>query len=287
MSHTDRWDLRRVLDWTRAYFERRGLDSPRLDAELLIAHAQGIDRVRLYMNLDKPLSAEELTHIRALIERRAQHEPAAYIMGTRGFWTLDLAVDGRVLVPRPETERLVELALKHLKTLDAPRIVDVGTGSGAIALALASELPEAEVHAIDVSTDALAVARANAETNGLERVRFHHGDLLAPVVNEAPFHMVVSNPPYIPSGDLPGLMPDVRDFEPHLALDGGPDGLDIVRRLISAAHERLAPGGRLMMEIGHDQGPAVAALCGAPRFDDATVHPDYAGLDRIVEAVRT
>ncbi len=281
----DTWTLRRVLSWTTDFFQSKGLDSPRLDAELLIADAQGVDRIRLYMDLDKPLLPDELAAIRARVQRRARFEPVAYILGHRGFWSLDLQVDPRVLVPRPDTERLVELALARLKDVEAPVVVDVGTGSGCVALAIGKERPDATVHAIDRSADALQVATANAAANEVPNVTFHEGDLLAPVADIGRVDMVVSNPPYIPSAEVERLMPDVRQYEPRGALDGGADGLDLVRRLVDQAAALLPPGGALMMEIGFDQGPAVAALCRA-RFAEVTVHPDYAGHDRVVEAVK-
>lgn len=281
----DTWTLRRVLSWTTDFFQSKGLDSPRLDAELLIAHAQGVDRIRLYMDLDKPLLPDELTAIRARVQRRARFEPVAYILGHRGFWSLDLQVDPRVLVPRPDTERLVELALARLKGVEAPVVVDVGTGSGCVALAIGKDRPDATIHAIDRSTDALDVASANAAANDVSNVTFHVGDLLAPMAALGRVDMVVSNPPYIPSADIERLMPDVRQYEPRGALDGGPDGLDLVRRLIVDAAPLLGPGGALLMEIGFDQGTAVADLCRA-HFSEVTVHPDYAGHDRVVEALK-
>ncbi|MCA9540027.1 MAG: peptide chain release factor N(5)-glutamine methyltransferase [Myxococcales bacterium] len=281
---TELWTIARVLQWTTDYFKRRDLDSPRLDAELLVADALGMDRVRLYLEHHKPLHADELTEIRARVQRRAKREPVAYITGRQGFWSLDLHVDARVLVPRPDTERLVELAVARLKGTETPRIVDVGTGSGAIALALASERSDATVMAIDRSPDALAVARANGERLKLP-VAWRQGDLLAGV--DGPFDLIASNPPYVRRGDLANLMPDVRQYEPRLALDGGDDGLDLIRRLIPQAAERLVPGGALLIEIGHDQGPDVRALCLADaRFSAATVRLDYDKRDRVVEATR-
>lgn len=280
------WTIRRVMDWTRGFFEEKKLDTPRLDGELLIGDALKLDRVRLYMDLDRPLNDRELTDIRARIKRRLAHEPVAYILGSRGFWTLDLQVDARVLIPRPDTERLVELAVKKLEGSPAPVICDVGTGSGAIALALASERPDAQVMATDASSDALEVARANAKALELERVTFLEASLLDGV--DGPLDLVVSNPPYILSAVVDTLAPEVKDHEPRMALDGGADGFDVIRPLIVAAAERLRPGGRLMFEIGHDQGPAAKALVEADeRFTEVAVHQDYGRNDRVVEATRT
>ncbi|MCA9545597.1 MAG: peptide chain release factor N(5)-glutamine methyltransferase [Myxococcales bacterium] len=278
------WTLRRVLTWTTGFFEGKGLPQPRLDAELIIGDALGMARLDLYLQIDKPLLPEELAAIRARVKRRAAHEPVAYIVGSRGFWSLDLQVDARVLVPRPETELLVERALARLEGVDAPTVVDVGTGSGCVALALAEARPDATVIAVDLSPDALAVAEANRAAVGVSNLELRHGDVLAPVP-ERGLDLVVSNPPYIPTGDLAGLMPDVRRYEPRMALDGGPDGLVIIRRLIAQAAERLRPGGGLLIEIGYDQGEALRGLLtGDPHWTAVAIHPDLAGQDRVAEA---
>ncbi len=280
----EQWTIRRVLTWTTQFFEHKGLPSPRFDAELLIADAQGIDRLRVYLDIDKPLRPEELAEIRARVQRRAAHEPVAYITGTQGFWSLDLAVDARVLVPRPETELLVERALARLTGAVDPVVVDVGTGSGCVALAIAQARPDAQVIAVDLSGDALDVAEANRAALGLTNVTLRQSDVLA-AVPERDLALVVSNPPYIPTADVAGLMADVRAHEPHLALDGGPDGLVIIRRLIDQAAERLRPGGGLLIEIGYDQGDALRALLtGDPRWTGGVVLPDLAGHDRVAEA---
>lgn len=284
MSQT--WTIRSVLQWTQSYFKEKTLDTPRLDAEWLIGDALKVDRVRLYMDLDRPLTDAELADIRERVRRRGKHEPVAYITGKRGFWKLDLAVDARVLIPRPDTERLVELAVEALQGREAPRVVDVGTGSGAIALSIAQERPDAVVLAIDLSQDALAAAEANAVAAGLTHVTFVQGDVLGPAHDFRP-DVILSNPPYIPSRECETLMPDVRQFEPRLALDGGADGLVIVRKLVAQAGALLAPGGALLFEIGHDQGEAAAALVQADgRFGEAAVLKDYGGKDRVVRAAR-
>jgi release factor glutamine methyltransferase len=284
MSQT--WTIRSVLQWTQSYFKEKNLDTPRLDAEWLIGDALKVDRVRLYMDLDRPLTDAELADIRERVRRRGKNEPVAYITGKRGFWKLDLAVDARVLIPRPDTERLVELALEALQGRETPRVVDVGTGSGAIALSIAQERPDATVLAIDLSPDALAAAEANAVTAGLTNVTFARGDVLAPAKDFKP-DVILSNPPYIPSRDCEELMPDVRQFEPRLALDGGPDGLVIVRKLLAQAGALLSAGGALLFEIGHDQGEAASALVRADaRFGEVAVLKDYGGKDRVVRATR-
>jgi release factor glutamine methyltransferase len=210
----------------------------------------------------------------------------AYITGKRGFWKLELQVGPGVLVPRPDTERLVECALEAAAAFATPRIVDVGTGSGCIALALAHDLPNATVLAIDRSVDALRIARANVEASGLGNVTCVEGDLLEPARGFEP-DLIVSNPPYIAGRDLADLPPDVRDFEPRLALDGGPDGLAVIRRLVAQSGEVLRAGGRLLFEIGFDQGETAAAVVAADgRFVDVRVHRDYGGRDRVVDARR-
>jgi release factor glutamine methyltransferase len=235
----------------------------------------------------RPLLAAELAGIRERVRRRgATREPVAYIVGRQGFHAIDLHVDGRVLVPRPETELLVDRALLHLKDVENPLLVDVGTGSGAIALSLATARPDARIIAVDFSPDALDVAAQNRETLGLLSVDLRYGDLLEPV-DERDLDLVVSNPPYIPTADLAGLPLDVRGHEPKMALDGGPDGLVLVRRLITQAAERLKPGGWLLFEIGFDQGEsAPAAVAEHGGFEAIALHHDLAGLPRVVEAQR-
>ena len=277
------WTIERVLNWTRGFFEEKGIEGGRFDAELLMADALKVDRMRLYLDHHKPLSQEELTAIRERVRRRGHREPVAYITGQKGFWSLDLAVDQRVLVPRPETEGLVERALEVIATESAIRVVDVGCGSGCIGLAIASERPEAQITGVDISEDALTVARMNAEKMGATQVKFFQSDLLGQV--EGPIDVVVSNPPYIPSATIPTLMEDVRQFEPHLALDGGPDGLDVYRLLIPQAVECLASGGYLVLEIGFDQGLDVTGLCEQTGvFQSIETFQDLAGLDRVIRA---
>lgn len=288
MSDHETWTIARVLDWTTGFFEKKQIDSPRFDAELLIADALGIDRMRIYLDHHKPLRPQELADIRERVRRRGRYEPVAYITGSRGFWSIDLAVDPRVLVPRPDTERLVERAIARLKGIEAPRLADIGCGSGAIALAIAHDVTDATVIGVDRSADALAVSRQNGEALGLDdRVEWREGDLLGPLsAADGPFDLIASNPPYIPTADLAGLMPDVQ-HEPRSALDGGADGLDLVRRLIADAPPLLKAGGALLIEIGHDQGRAVEALAEADgRYTDVKIVQDYGRRDRVLEATR-
>jgi release factor glutamine methyltransferase len=279
------WTVLDVIKWTTGRFTARGLSSPRLDAELLAAHAFGMARVQLYTHFDRPLAAEELAALRELVRRRQAGEPVAYLTGKKEFWSLDLRVDSRVLVPRPDTETLVEVALDLLPKAEPRRVADIGTGSGAVALALKRERPEADVVAVDRSPDALAVARANALRLGLA-VRFVEGDLLAPLAGEAPFDLLTANLPYIPTADLTDLAPEVRS-EPRLALDGGADGLDLIRRLLAegaGARASLVPGGAVALEIGVGQAGAVAGLLRAAGLVDPVIRCDLAGLDRVVVA---
>lgn len=273
------WTVLKLLRWTADYFAGRGIDTPRLDAELLLSATLGLDRVGLYLNFERPLQAEELRAYRELVKRRANHEPLAYILGHAEFWSLSFKVTPAVLIPRPDTEVLVEEALPRLA--GAMRILDVGTGSGALAIALACEQPECTVVAIDVSAEALEVAGENARSNGVaERVQLIRQDLAQ--LPAGPFDLIVANPPYIPSGELASLMPEVRDFEPHLALDGGADGLAAYRALTGQAATVLAAGGWLLVEVGIDQAVAVSQLFAAAGLEEIGVRDDYAGIARVV-----
>ncbi|WP_141592009.1 peptide chain release factor N(5)-glutamine methyltransferase [Myxococcus sp. AB056] len=275
------WTIRRVLTWTTQHFEKRQVDAPRLTAEILLSHVLELSRVRLYVDLDRPLSKEELGAYRALIERRMAGEPTQYLTGVREFYNRPFKVDARVLIPRPETELLVEAALRMLPK-DAPgRALDVCTGSGCIAISLAAERPQATVIATDLSPDACALARENAQALGVaDRVTVLQGDLFTPVPAGERFQVVVSNPPYIASGEIPGLSAEVRR-EPKLALDGGPDGLVAVRRVVTGARQWLEPGGLLALEIGEDQGPAVLELLRAAGYADARVEKDLERRERM------
>jgi release factor glutamine methyltransferase len=277
------WTILSVLQWTEKRFGERGLGSPRLDAQLLLADVLQKDRIYLYTHFDQPLGPDELAKYRGLIQRRLGGEPVAYLVGKKEFRSLELAVDARVLVPRPDTEATVDAALAFLPADSAGRVVDIGTGSGAIALALKKERPALEVIAVDRSAEAAVVARANAEKLGLA-VEVLEGDLFAPVAARGPFALIVSNPPYIPSADIAGLAAEVRK-EPLAALDGGADGLAVIRRLITDAPPLLAAGGALVLEVGAGQSDAVAALFAADgRYDAATTTKDLAGISRAVAA---
>lgn len=280
------WTPLRLLEWTTRRFADASVDSPRLAAQILLAHALGIDRVQLYVQHDKPLGPDELGRYRDLVRRRLAGEPVAYLTGRQEFWSLPLAVDARVLVPRRDTETLVELVLDRVDRAAALAIADIGTGAGPVALALARELPAARVVATDASAEALAVARENASRLGLaERIDFRAGDLLAALRDGERFDVIASNPPYVASGEIDRLAPEVRR-EPRGALDGGGDGLDHLRRLVAGAASHLvSPGGLLALEHGFDQGPAVRALIdGTGRFLAAETRADLGGQPRVTSA---
>jgi release factor glutamine methyltransferase len=299
-----RWTVLEIVRWTTARFSQRGLASPRLDAEILAAHALGMSRVQLYVQYDRPLEAAELAGMRELVKRRQAGESVAYIIGKKEFFGIELAVDARVLVPRPDTETLVDETLARLAAArdlgeaglpDPPRalrVADVGTGSGAVAIAIAktgvrgpAEARAAlEVIASDLSPDALAVARANAERHGAA-ITFVEGDLAAPLAALAPFDVIAANLPYIASADIDGLAPEVR-AEPRLALDGGADGLALVRRLVAAAPDLLYAGGALALEIGAGQAAATADLLVAAGFTDIRRRRDLGEIERVVSGVK-
>ncbi|MBI3181243.1 MAG: peptide chain release factor N(5)-glutamine methyltransferase [Myxococcales bacterium] len=275
------WTVRMVLGWTSEHFERRKVDSPRLTAEVLLAHALGLDRVRLYIDLDRPLSKEELAAYRRLIERRAAGEPTQYLTGTREFYNRPFRVDARVLIPRPETELLVEAVLRFLPEGAPTRVLDLCTGSGCIAATLAAERPLASVWATDLSPGACEVARANAEVLEVGgRVTVLQGDLFDPVPEGARFDAVVSNPPYVASGEIERLSREVRR-EPRQALDGGPDGLELIRRVASRARAHLKAGGLLALEIGEGQGEKVLQLLKDAGYVDPRLEKDLSRLDRL------
>ena len=258
--------------------------SPRLTAETLLMFVLDCDRAHLLAHPERVLTADEASRFKATLAQRVRGVPTQYITGHQEFWGMDLIVSPAVLIPRPETEHLVEAVLDVIRAISSPRIVDVGTGSGCIALALAKELGHAEIHAVDCSALALDIARANAARHGFqERIRFQESDLLSAFSNDtAPFDFIVSNPPYVSEADSESLQPEVRDFEPHAALFAGPTGLDVIRRLIPQAKRVLKHEGWLLMEIGQGQDRVVRELLsswGGLRFV-----PDLQGIPRVVAA---
>lgn len=277
-----KWTIGSILTWTKQYFADKGVASPRLDAEVLLSHILGKDRMYLYVNFDQPLEPTELAAFREAVKKRAQRVPVAYITGRREFFGLSFAVTPAVLIPRPDTEVLVEAAQGRLQGRTSPLVLDIGTGSGAIIISLLHKLPEARGTAVDISNEALTVARANAGRLGVgDRLELMRGDLFAPVADRV-FDAIVSNPPYIADADLAHLEPELR-CEPQAALAGGADGLDFYRRLVGGAAALLAPGGFLAVEVGAGQAPQVVALT-TPASDlaPAEIVKDYAGIERVV-----
>lgn len=284
----DEWTVGRVLDWTTGHLRKHGSDTPRLDAEILLAHAKSCPRIQLYTNYNEVLGDDVRAAMRGLVTRRANSEPVAYLVGHREFYGIDFFISPDVLIPRPDTETLVLELLTLAKEFSAPRILEIGTGSGCISIATAANLSAAHFHATDISPAALAIATKNAEQHECsDRIQFLQGDLFAALAPDDRFDFIVSNPPYIPDGELAELDTDVRDHEPHLALSGGPEGTDVIVRLIAGAGERLKSGGYLLLEIGAEQGNVLRELITAvgdfetPRFLD-----DLAGRTRVVAAQR-
>lgn len=288
-----------LVDYLRLatqYLAKCGSPSARLDAELLLADVLGTDRMGLYVHFDRPLDRAEVDRYRHFLRRRCQGTPVAYIVGCKEFYETTLTVNPSVLIPRPETELLVDAVLERIRgqqSVRAPLIADIGTGSGAIAIALALQLPDARIAAVDVSSDALAVAKQNALAyDVLSRIEFIPGDLLTPLLfppraqrYKGRLDVVVSNPPYIPTDEWERLPVSIKKFEPRLALDGGPDGLSVYRRLVPDAAQALAEGGLLALEIGSDQGNALTSLLQADVcWEQIELLQDYAGHDRIVLA---
>ena len=286
------WTIDRLLNWTASYFQSHHIDSPRATAEILLAYALNMQRIELYMRYDQPLIPSELAAFRSLIRRRLQREPVAYIVGEKEFWSMALRVTPAVLIPRPETECLVEAALRlipHAVGGHRWRVWDIGTGSGAIVLALAKERPAHHYWASDRSKTAIALARCNAVRHHLETSILFFGSVWFEAVRCGPsdFDLIVSNPPYIPQAGLLELQPEIVAHEPRMALDGGSHGLASLRTLVVGAAERLRPGGHLLLEIGHDQASAVQKLCEQNAcFEHPRVIQDYSGHDRIMHLTR-
>lgn len=278
----DKWTIGSILAWTKQYFEGKGVDNPRLDAEVLLSSILGKDRLYLYVNFEQPLEQEELTAFRAFVKRRALRLPVAYITGCKEFMGLKFAVSPAVLIPRPDTEILVETALGRLAGQAGPQVLDIGTGSGAIIISVLNRLPAATGTAVDVSAEALAMAGKNAVSLGVAaRLSLEKGDLFSPVAGQE-FDAILSNPPYIETKDLEGLSPEVC-HEPRLALDGGADGLECYRRLLGKAAQFLKPAGFLALEIGVGQAAAIAKLADAESgLKTVEVIKDYGGIERVL-----
>lgn len=297
---SDTWTTRRLLAWMGDAFTKKGLDSPRLMAEMLLAHVIGCDRLRLYTDPDRPANDLERETLRNLVTRALRHEPVQYLVAEAWFFGLPFKVDKRVLIPRPATETIVEHVLQHARVQPGsggPKgegllLADVCTGSGCIAIALLKNLPGARVIASDLSHDALAVAHDNAARHAVtDRLELLQGDLLQPLLNhpiaraDASLNYLISNPPYIPDDEWPAVEPNVKDHEPHLALRGGADGLDFVRPLLAAGPRLLKPAGLLLIEVAHARAPQALALAQqAEGLHACEILKDHEGLNRVIVA---
>lgn len=276
------WTIGSILTWTGQYFAEKGVENPRLDAEVLLSHILERERIQLYVNFDQPLQPHELAAYREAVKKRVARMPVAYITGCKEFMGLEFCVTPAVLIPRPDTEILVEAVLKKLYGIEQPVLLDLGTGSGAIIVSLLANLSTAAGVAVDISDKALGIAQQNAEKNQVSsRLKFYQGDLYQPVKGQA-FDAIISNPPYIPDSDIQELTQEVRQ-EPHLALAGGPDGLDFYRRIVRDAVQYLNPGGLLAVEVGIHQAQAVAALADpVEQLVFTEIIKDYSGIERVV-----
>ncbi len=279
------WTVFKLIAWTEAYFARHRIDSPRLTAEILLGFCLGVRRLDLYLQHDRPMEKQELARFRSLVQRRKKREPVAYITGEKGFFESSFKVAPGVLIPRPDTETLVTVTLDLLATApDRPKtVLELGVGSGAIVVSLAKADPENRYFAGDISGAALDAAQKNAGREGVGQIHFFKGTWFAPLAARPFFDVIVSNPPYIPTKDIFGLMPEIKDHEPMIALDGGPDGLDCIRRILAQACEYLVPGGDLVLEMGFDQKPGIiAAADTCPGYEPVEFIRDLAGHDRVV-----
>jgi release factor glutamine methyltransferase len=286
MEKQEPWTIARLLEWTRDYFAKKGIEKPRLDAEVLLAHALGIERIHLYTGFDRTLEDRTLAEFRAMVKRRAEHCPVAYITGRKEFMSLTFEVTPDVLIPRPETEMLVEKATEAARGMESPVIADVGAGSGAIAVAVAVNLPKARVFATDASEAALKIAERNAERNSVKgRIKFVKGNMLEPLHTEGlagKIDVLLSNPPYVAESEWKRLAEDVRLFEPREALVSEGDALKYYRVLALGAAEMLAAGGHVMVEVGAGRAEAVAGIFREAGLQDVKSEKDYAKIDRVV-----
>jgi len=287
-AENSQWTIIKLLQWAASYLKTHGIDSPRATGEILLAHALKCERIDLYLKFDQPLTDDELKTFKTLIKRRIRREPVAYILGVKEFWSLEIEVNEDVLIPRPETECLVETALELLArhaSSQSWRILDLGTGSGAIVIALASQQPRHTYFASERSIQAVRVAQRNARRHNLgEMIHYFNADWLTSLNQKtSAFDMIVSNPPYIPSRVIEGLQPEIHGYEPIAALDGSNDGLQCFKEIINTAHRYLMPGGVLLFEIGHDQQDDIHRIAAASgQYDGFSCTKDYAGHDRVV-----
>lgn len=290
MSAMETWTIKKLLEWVTGYFEDKGVDAPRLSAELLLCDVLGLERIQLYTLFDRVVTPPQLAALRAMVKRAAEHEPIAYLVGRCEFYSLPLTISSDCLIPRPETEGLVEKAIMFLRGREGGQLVlDLCTGSGCIAAAIAKNVEDVQVAATDISDAALKVAAENIEKLKLtEQVQLLCGDLFDPIIeglDEARFDLIVSNPPYVSESEYESLEKNVKEYEPAHALLAGADGLDVYRRIVEKADDFLKPDGALMMEIGYAQGPAIRKLLEASGvFKTITIVKDFANNDRIAIA---
>jgi release factor glutamine methyltransferase len=286
---TDHWTIKRLLDWTTGFLGQKGFETPLLDTQVLLAHSLRCKRIDLYTRHEEIVSEADRQTFRELIWRRIEGCPVAYLVGRKEFFSLELEVSPAVLIPRPDTESVVEECLRLARSMAAPQVLDIGTGSGCLAIAVARQHKGAAVTAIDISNDALAVAARNAARHNVgDRVRFLQGDVYAPLAPEDTFDFVLSNPPYIRHGELAKLMPGVRDYEPHVALDGGEDGFVVFDRVLAGLLKHLLPGGHVILEIGTAQeGPGRDRLARVAGLELARTIHDGSGHPRVLRARRT
>lgn len=286
--HETDWTILSLIEWSAHRLAHQGFEEARLHAELLLAHVLHYSRLQLYTHFDKPLAPEELSRFKALFKRRLAHEPLQYIVGETEFMGIPLRVDSRVLIPRPETEQLVERALDAIKSFSKERVdvLDIGTGSGNIPIAIAKFAPTARITSMDVSADALAVARRNAELNNVGSINFIHADIFSDELPAEKFDIIISNPPYIALEEFLMLLPEVRDFEPRSATTDEGDGFQFIRRIATVGMQKLVAGGFLLMEIAYNQSERARKICEDAGLQEIAVFDDYAGIPRIVSACK-
>lgn len=284
------WKIKDLLSVATDYLQQKDIENPRLTSEVLLAHALKFERIGLYLDFDKPLTKKEVSDFRALIQRRIKHEPLQYITGKQEFWSLDFEVNRNVLVPRPETEVLLEQAIAQAKAIPVlsghfHRVLDMCTGSGIIAVVAAKEMVDASIWATDISEDALAVARRNADTHKVsEKIEFLQGDLWAPI-KDLRFDLILSNPPYVSSSEYPDLPPEVRNYEPEIALNGRDEGLYTIKEIIKSAPQFMNSGGWLMIEMSPEQtGTVMAMMDQMKAYAGIKRVKDYSRLYRVVVA---
>ncbi len=280
------WTVRRVLEWTTSHLKKHGSDTPRLDAEILLAHARGCQRIQLYTQFDEPLSDAVRAQMRELVQRRSKREPVAYLVGQREFFSLSFRVTRDVLIPRPDTETLVMEILDGVKGLSAPKVLDLCTGSGCVAISVAKNNKATQLTAVDLSAEAIAIAHENADRHHVtDRVEIRESDLFAAIPVGSKFDVIAGNPPYIPSAEIEQLDAEVSQHEPRMALDGGADGLTVIRRIIDAAPTFAVPNGLLLLEFTPEQaGTLETLLTDHGGYDEISIRKDLAHRPRVLRA---